>query len=164
MQDPELALLGWREWVRLPELGIPWIKTKVDTGARTSALHAFHIESRRRGGKRLAHFAIHPIQRRDDIVVECWAEIVDQRVVCDSGGHREKRYVIRTPLQVGDALWPIELTLTNRDTMLFRMLLGRTAISRHALVNPGVSYLSGRQRAVAKHYRRTPSAIREPRA
>jgi hypothetical protein len=160
-QTQERMLLGWREWVGLPEVGLPWIKAKVDTGARTSALHAFYIESRRRGGKRLVHFGMRPLRGRDDIVVDCVAEILDQRVVSDSGGHREKRYVIVTPLRLGGSTWPIELTLANRDAMLFRMLLGRTAFAGRAMVDPIASYLTGRQRRVANAYQRQPPTDRE---
>lgn len=151
--DEERKLLGWREWVGLPELGIPWIKAKVDTGARTSALHAFYIESRRRGGKRIVHFGMRPLRGRDELVVSCVAEVIDQRVVSDSGGHQEKRFVIQTPLWFGGNGWPIELTLTNRDTMLFRMLLGRSAFAGRALVDAGASYLMGRPRRVVRSYR-----------
>lgn len=157
-EDQERMLLGWREWVALPELGIPWIKAKVDTGARTSALHAYFIESRRRGGKRIVHFGMRPLRGRDELVVNCVAEIIDHRVVSDSGGHQEKRFVIQTPLWLGGTSWPIELTLTNRDTMLFRMLLGRSAFAGRALVDAGASYLKGRQRRVVRSYRTALSA------
>jgi len=139
-------ILGWREWLALPELGIPAIKAKVDTGARTSTLHAFEVDTLRRDGQLYARFSVHPIQRRTDIVVQSEAMVIDRRLVADSGGHREERYVISTRLVLADRQWPIELTLTNRETMLFRMLLGRTAIAGRALVDPARSFLTGRVR------------------
>jgi hypothetical protein len=143
------TIIGWREWVALPELGMPFIKAKADTGARTSALHACRVEADEENGVMVVRFVIHPLQRRTDIETRCTAPLVDERMVSDSGGHREKRYVIRTPVTLGKDTWPIELTLTNRDSMQFRMLLGRTAMSDNCLVNPNASYLLGRPKAAA---------------
>ncbi|MBT8048383.1 MAG: ATP-dependent zinc protease [Xanthomonadales bacterium] len=141
-----LVTLGWREWVALPELGIRQIKAKIDTGARTSALHAFQIESFEEQGRPFVRFSMHPVQRDNDTVIECVAEAVDQRVVSDSGGHREKRWVICTDIVIGPHRWPAEFTLTSRDDMLFRMLLGRTAMKNRARVDPARSYLVGKKR------------------
>lgn len=137
---PPKLIVGWREWVALPELGIHRIKAKVDTGARTSALHAFEVDKYRGADGLRVRFLIHPLQNNLDQVVECDAAVIDERMVTDSGGHREKRLVIETLLHIADYAWPIEMTLTNRDTMKFRMLLGRTALRRRILVNPAVSY------------------------
>lgn len=137
--------VGWREWVALPELGIEHIKAKVDTGARTSALHAFSVRAFTRKGVKMVRFKIHPYQRRDDIVIECTAPVLERRWVTDSGGHKEQRYVIESRLKLADQLWPIELTLTNRDSMKFRMLLGRTAMKGKLIVNPASSYLVGKK-------------------
>lgn len=136
-------LIGWREWISLPELNVPHIKAKVDTGARTSALHAFAIDTVKMRGRWIARFKIHPFQKRTDIVKVCEAEIIDQRWVTDSGGHREQRYVILTTAQVSSHRWAIEMTLTDRDIMKFRMLLGRTALDSRFIVDPRASYLVG---------------------
>lgn len=140
----QLPLLGWREWLALPELNIERIKAKIDTGARSSALHAFAIEPYRKGGQHWVMFAIHPMQKHTDSVIECHAPIKDRRFVSDSGGHKQRRYVIESQLLLGQSLISAEITLTNRDNMQFRMLLGRTAMNGRFIIDPSASYVQGK--------------------
>jgi len=144
-----ILTLGWREWVALPDLGLAQIKAKVDTGARTSALHAFKLSPFMEDGTQRIEFHIHPHQRDLQTVLVCTANVVDQRTVTDSGGHREERWVISTMLTIGPYSWPIEVTLTGRDDMRFRMLLGRNALKQRALVDSSASYLLGKKRRKA---------------
>ena len=140
----QLAGLGWREYIGLPELGISRVKAKIDTGARTSCIHAFTVEPFEKDGENWVRFGVHPNQK--DTVTEQWCEakVVDCRLVTDSGGHTEMRYVISSKLVIGEHTFDAELTLSNRDNMRFRMLLGRTAMRNRFVVDSGASYLQGR--------------------
>jgi ribosomal protein S6--L-glutamate ligase len=142
MDEPETGFkLGWREWVAMPKLGLPAIKAKVDTGARTSALHAFTIETFGPEQQPKVRFGVHPVEGRDDIEVYCTAKVKDRRQVISSNGQSEMRYIIETPLRIGDREWPIEISLSNRETMAHRMLLGRTALeAQEAVVEPWAEY------------------------
>ncbi len=137
--------MGWREWVALPDLNLPAIKAKIDTGARTSALHAFKVKHIKQNHGDIVRFSLHPIQRNRDVVLTCEAPLLDERAVCNSGGHWEKRYVIQSHLAVGKRRLPIEITLTDRDNMRFRMLIGRQALQQYKnlLIDPTDSYLAG---------------------
>lgn len=136
-----LPVIGWREWLALPDLGIPEVKAKIDTGARSSALHAFGIETFYTEGKRYVRFRVHPYQKDSNKIVTAKAEVLDEREVRNSGGHTELRLTILTTVELQGTRWPIELTLTNRDAMGFRMLLGRQGVSDRFLVDPGKSFL-----------------------
>jgi len=141
-----LPVIGWREWVALPELGIGGIKAKVDTGARSSALHAFDVELFRRRGVWMVRFKVHPLQRDSRRTVALETELFDERNVRNSGGRLELRPVIQTTVALMGEEWPIELTLTNRDAMGFRMLLGRQAVRGQFTINPGRSFLGGKKK------------------
>lgn len=140
----EKQIIGWREIVSLPELGIEKIKAKIDTGARSSALHAYDIECyRAKNGKLRTKFIVHPLQKNNKCIIQCHADVIDQRFIKSSSGQKELRTTILTNLKVGEAIWPIELTLTNRDNMGFRLLIGRTALRRRFLVDPQRSFFFG---------------------
>ncbi|OGT60221.1 MAG: hypothetical protein A3E85_01710 [Gammaproteobacteria bacterium RIFCSPHIGHO2_12_FULL_45_12] len=136
--------IGWREWVSLPELHINRIKAKIDTGARTSALHAFSLRPFTEQGESKIRFDIHPLQHNTTHVITCTATVVDKRLVTDSGGHTEERFVIHTPVTIAGQTWSIEITLTERENMLFRMLLGRSALRKRFKVNPARSFVTTR--------------------
>lgn len=133
-------MLGWEEWLALPDLGLAAIKAKVDTGARTSSLHAFNIEPFGPPDKLKVRFGVNPVPGRDDIAVMCVADVVDRREVTSSNGEREMRYVITTNVSMGARTWPIEITLANRETMAYRMLIGRQAIVDDMFVDPAASF------------------------
>ena len=143
MKNSKKFELGWREWLSLPDLGIAKIKAKIDTGARTSALHAFFVEPFTQEGQEWIRFGIHPEQANTTTKLICEAPVIDQRIVTDSGGNKELRYVIKTRVVLAKEIKEIEMTLTNRDTMKFRMLLGRSGIPKDAVVNSRMSYLLG---------------------
>ncbi len=136
-------IVGWQEWCILPQLKILAINAKVDTGARTSALHAFDISPFYQDKKKHVQFSIHPLQYNEKLQVLCHALVVDERYVVSSNGHREHRYVILTPLTLAGKTWNIELTLSNRDPMKFRMLLGREALGARVMVDPAKAHCQG---------------------
>lgn len=139
----ERIIVGSEEWCVFPSLNIPAIKARVDSGAKTSAIHAFNIQSFNRDGEEWVSFYLHPLQNDRKSVVRCEAPVVDRRIVKSSTGTAEKRYVIRTAIELGDNYWEVELTLTNRDSMGYRMLLGREAMLGRMLVDPAESFCAG---------------------
>lgn len=137
-------MVGWREWVALPDFDTAWIKAKMDTGARSSALHAFDVSSFERDGEPWVRFEVHPWQRSNADAVEVEAPVADWRTVRSSNGSLERRPVVTTNLRLGERQFPMELTLTRRDEMGFRLLIGRQAIRGHFLVDPDRSYIAGK--------------------
>lgn len=143
---PRAPLVGWREWLAVPGLGIPRIKAKIDTGARTSALHAFGLESFERDDQPWVRFCVHPLQREDRIEIPVEYPVCEYRLVRSSNGLQSQRPVIRTLISLGQYYWVTEITLADRDAMGFRMLLGRSAIRGRFLVDPSRSFLYPRKR------------------
>ena len=141
-----LGVIGWREWVGLPDLGIKTIKAKVDTGARTSALHAHRLRVVETGGRPVARFEIHPVQKRRTPSIAAELPITDWRDIRSSNGQRQRRPVVVAELVAGEERWEVELTLTSRDEMGFRLLLGRTAIGGRFLVDVSLLYQAPQQR------------------
>lgn len=139
----EKVVVGSEEWISFPDLNIPAIKARVDSGAKTSAIHAVNIIPFERDGEKWVRFNINPIQNNEKSVIKCEAQVIDKRIVKSSSGYRESRYVIHTNISLGNFTWKVEMTLTNRDTMGFRMLLGREAMSGKILVDPEEKYLQG---------------------
>ena len=143
--DPRQPIVaGWREWVSLPDADVPWLKAKLDTGARTSSVHAFDLTELERDGRAWVRFSLHPWQRSTDdaVVVEC--PIHDRRSVRSSSGHTEERLVVLMDLTLVGRRITCEMTLSRRDEMGFRMLIGREALRQGFLVDPARSYLGGR--------------------
>ncbi len=136
-------VIGWREWCALPDLELPGVLAKIDTGAKTSALHAFKIKKFSRAGKPWVRFAVHPIQRHRHPEIYCESPILDIRDVTSSNGARESRIVINTTMAFGPHTFLTELTLTNRDEMGYRMLIGRQSLTKRFLVDPGLSLTLG---------------------
>ncbi len=141
----EKMLIGWREWCALDKLGIPAIKAKIDTGAKTSALHADNIEVFKKNGEDYIKFIVHPIQKNSDITSYCEAKIKDRRFITSSNGEREKRYVIETTFKIGNTLFTSDMTLTTRYGMTYRMLLGKDAlIAGKFMIDVTKSYIAGK--------------------
>jgi hypothetical protein len=151
-RHPETA--GWREWVSLPDLGVPWIKAKLDTGARSSAVHAFDLEPYQREGEEWVRFSIHPWQRSGDEAVDVDLPVHDRRAVRSSSGHAEERYVVLMEIRLLDRTITAEVTLSRRDEMGFRFLIGREALRQGFLVDSARSYVGGRPRRVVRRKNR----------
>ena len=141
--DNKEFVLGWEEWASLPNLDVPAIKVKIDTGAKTSAIHAFMIETYGRGEVKKVRFGVHPIPERSDIIIFSSGRIIDQREITSSNGETEVRYVIETNIKIGAKQWPIEVSLTNRETMQYRMIIGRSALKENIIVDPNLSFVQG---------------------
>lgn len=144
----ERTTIGWREWVSLPELGISAVKAKIDTGARTSSLHAFNVRTFERNGKAMVRFDVHPLQRDSHTSIRVEAELVGTRIVRSSTGHVQRRYVIETIIEICGKPVRAEVTLTRRDVMGFRMLIGRKTLAGSFVVDPSRSYIGGRPEGI----------------
>lgn len=147
-------LIGRSEWCRLPKLKLPAIKAKIDTGAKTSALHALNIKPFRQKGQTWVYFDVYPLQGNQQVLVACKAPVLGRRLVMSSNGHKENRYVIETALGLGEHCWKIQLTLANRDPLRFRLLLGREALGSRFLIDPNSVHRQGylKKKTVLEYY------------
>lgn len=149
--ESAVTVVGWREWVALPQADVPWVKAKIDTGARSSSIHAFDLEVEERDGQDWVRFSIHPWQKSDDDHVELTLPVLDRREVRSSNGQTETRYAVALDVTLAGRTITTVMTLSNRDEMGFRMLVGREALERGFLVDASKSYLGGRpKRAVRR--------------
>lgn len=137
-------LIGWKEWCALKGLGIKSLKAKIDTGARTSSLHAENITPFLQDGESYVSFQVFPFQNNTIRVVNCQAKVIDERMIMSSNGQKELRYIIKTPITLGPKTWDIELSLSNRDPLKFRMLLGREALQGLVIIDPEITFFQGR--------------------
>ncbi len=144
MENKSKVLIGWKEWCALPEFNVMLIQAKIDTGAKTSSLHAYNIEEFYKRNQKHISFNIHPIQNNNKITVSAKAKVVDERYIMSSNGHKELRYVIETTLLLANKNLKIELNLSNRDPLRYRMLLGRDAFARSFIIDPSISNCLGK--------------------
>lgn len=144
IQTKDKILIGRNEWCQLPNLNIPAIKAKIDTGAKTSAIHAVNIQPVSTDGTEYVMFSLNPLQGHQKIQLQCKEKVIDRRFVTSSNGHREHRYVISTVLGIANQFWEIELTLSNRDPLKYRLLLGREALNKRVLIDPSITCFHGR--------------------
>lgn len=149
-KKPGLSVIGWREWVGLPDFGISAIKAKVDTGARSSSLHAFDVQEFERDGVAWVRFSVHPVQRKNTTTIRLETPVLEYRSVRSSSGKASRRPVVVTNITLLGVTWPVELTLASRDKMGFRMLLGREAFRRRFMVDAGKSYCGGKPKREKK--------------
>ena len=162
MDVPEsLSVIGWREWVGLPDMGIRAIKAKVDTGAASSSLHAFDVESFRKEDEDWVRFQVHPIQRNDEKIIEVESKVLEYRSVRSSSGKATTRPVIVTHVALMGMVWPVELTLADRSLMGFRMLLGREGMRRRFLVDSAKSFCGGRPKKRKKRKLKHPKVRKD---
>ena len=146
MSNNEPLIFGWREWVGLPELGISGVKAKIDTAVGFSTLHVFEVQPYYVCGKQRVKFKTYLNENDQCVIKSCTANIINERTVLDSSGHRERRWVIKTPLSIGPYKWPIKITLSSRGTTPYQMLLGRSAIKRWGQIDPSRSFLIGKKK------------------
>ena len=154
MSETDRTVVGWREWVRLPDVGVAWIKAKIDTGARTSAIHAFDQQEFDHNGERWVRFSVHPWQATDEDAVTVERPLLELRTVRSSSGHAEERPLVHLPMSLAGRSLIAEVTLSRRDEMGFRMLVGREALAQGFLVDPSVSYAGGRPRIAVRRRNR----------
>ena len=153
-QDHSSTFTGWREWVALPEIGVSWVKVQIDPGAQTSALHATQVEEFTRDGADWVRFTVHPWQdsELDEVVVE--RPVHDRRTVRSSSGHSQDRFVVQMDVTLCGRTIPAEVTLTSREEMVFRMLIGREVLRQGFVVDSAASYLGGRPTASVRRRNR----------